>query len=96
MPPQATSSGIRERVQAATARIVRVKRADRLATATITLGGLFIIVGVSFILFFILAEALPLFRPASAAPLSSLRAPASVAAQPPLVVGVDEYQRYLY
>jgi phosphate transport system permease protein len=96
MPPQATSSGIRERVQAASARIARVKRMDRLATATITLGGLFIIVGVSFILFFILAEALPLFRAASATPLSSLKAPAAVAAEPPLAVGVDEYQRYLY
>ena len=55
---------IRERVMAAGARIKRVKRLDRLATVFITLGGIFIVVSVSFIFLFIFGQALPLFRSA--------------------------------
>jgi phosphate transport system permease protein len=55
---------IRQRVMAASARIQRVKRLDRAATAFITAGGLLIIVGVLFMFLFILAEAWPMFRPA--------------------------------
>ena len=101
------TSSVRERVQAASARIARVKRLDRLATATITLGGLFIIVSVSFIFLFILGETWPLFRPAHGRALGALKlaevpalpgaAPAGGAAAPgPLLIGADEYQRYFY
>jgi phosphate transport system permease protein len=55
---------IRDRVLGASRRIRRVKATDRLATALITFGGIFIIIAVCFIFVFILAEALPLFRPA--------------------------------
>ena len=51
-------------MQESSKRIARVKLVDRLATGTITLGGLFIIVAVFFIFLFILGETLPLFRPA--------------------------------
>jgi phosphate transport system permease protein len=94
---------VRQRVQGASARIKRVKLFDRLATGIITFGGLFIIVAVLFIFLFILGETLPLFRPAqgqargalqlAAVPASSTGLPA---AEGPLVVGVDEYQMYLY
>ncbi len=100
------ASSVRERVQAASARIARVKRLDRLATATITLGGLFIIVSVSFIFLFILGETWPLFRQSQGRALGALRlaevpavpgAPASpAAAAGPLLIGTDEYQRYFY
>jgi phosphate transport system permease protein len=55
---------IRDRVAAQRSRIARVKRIDRLAVGLITLGGMFVIVAVSFIFIFILREALPLFLPA--------------------------------
>src|SRR5262245_36048516 len=86
--------GIRARVQAASTRIRRVKRLDRFATGFITLGGVFIIVSVSFIFLFIFGQALPLFRPAQGRALGelSLQSPGG----PPLAVGVDEYQYYLY
>jgi phosphate transport system permease protein len=94
---------IRARVQAASARIARVKRLDRLATAVITLGGIFIVAGVSFIFVFIIREALPLFLPARGRPLGPLAmaagpAGAEAARSDPrtLAFGVDEYQRYLY
>ena len=92
---------IRERVMAAGARIKRVKRVDRLATAFITLGGLFIVVSVSFIFLFIFGQALPLFRPASGRalgplPLAAVTGADGTAAGRPLAVGIDEYQMYLY
>ncbi len=106
------TAGIRERVLAASTRIKRVKRLDRVATAVITLGGLLIIVGVSFIFLFIFGEALPLFRSAQArslgvVPLAQVPvSPATpgvplgstAASEPgrPLVMGIDEYQVYLY
>jgi phosphate transport system permease protein len=118
--------GIRERVLAAGVRIRRVKRIDRFATVFITLGGIFIIVCVSFIFLFIFGQALPLFRPAqgrslgvvtlrgaevnsaplfkaggrSGPPPPPIALPAGGRAGatpgPPLVLGIDEYQKYLY
>lgn len=90
----ATLPTIRQRVLGATARIRRVKAIDRIATATITLGGLFIIAAVSFIFVFILGEALPLFRSARSAALAPLNTGDAVAT--PLLLGADEYQRYFY
>jgi phosphate transport system permease protein len=92
---------IRERVMAAGARIKRVKRVDRAATVAITLGGIFIVVSVSFIFLFIFGQALPLFRPAhgramGTLPLAAAPAADGVAAGRPLAVGTDEYQMYLY
>ena len=60
------SIGVRERMAAASKRIARVKLVDRAATGVITLGGVVIIAGVLGILVFIVAEALPLFRGATA------------------------------
>jgi phosphate transport system permease protein len=68
---------------------------DRAATVTITLGGLLIIVAVFFIFLFILREALPLLRPAEGHGLG-LVSLGSPAAAKPLVVGIDEYQKYVY
>ena len=93
------STGVRERMAAASKRIARVKRLDRAATGVITLGGIFIILSVLFIFVFIFAEAVPLFRGATGERLStvSLAAPGSSAASSsPLAVGIDEHQRYLY
>src|SRR6185436_20431463 len=91
------SIGVRERMAAASRRIARVKLADRAATGLITFGGVFIIVCVLFIFVFIFEEALPLFRGAKAERLGSyaLAAPAAAPA-PPLALGSDEYQKYLY
>jgi phosphate transport system permease protein len=93
------SLGVRERMAAASKRIARVKLVDRAATAVITFGGVFIILGVLFIFVFIFGEAAPLFRSASAQRLGSvaLALPGVDAARTtPLAVGSDEYQRYLY
>ncbi len=92
---------IRERVMAAGARIKRVKRVDRAATYTITLGGIFIVVSVSFIFLFIFGQALPLFRPAhgravGVMPLMGVTGADGMAAGRPLALGTDEYQMYLY
>ncbi len=92
---------VRERVMAAGARIKRVKRVDRAATAVITLGGIFIVVSVSFIFLFIFGQALPLFRPAhgravGTLPLAPVLGADGAAAGRPLAVGTDEYQMYLY
>jgi phosphate transport system permease protein len=91
--------GVRERMAAASKRIARVKRLDRAATGVITGGGLFIILSVLFIFVFIFAEATPLFRGATGERLSAIRlvAPGEDSARGrPLVVGIDEYQRYIY
>jgi phosphate transport system permease protein len=115
----AVDTSIRRRVQEASGRIRRVKAVDRLATRFITLGGVFIIVAVSFIFLFLVGETLPLFRPASGRergtlelaavpPLAASALPAGAAVPPPgastraepatkpLVIGIDEYQMYLY
>jgi phosphate transport system permease protein len=99
--PATETPSVRQRVQEASARIKRVKLVDRLATGTITFGGLFIIVAVLFIFLFILGETLPLFRPAQgqargAIQLATVSAAAPAAPEGPLAVGVDEYQIYLY
>jgi phosphate transport system permease protein len=96
------STGVRERMAAASKRIARVKLADRAATGVIVLGGMFIILSVLFIFVFIFGEAMPLFRGARGERLGSLSlaTPSGTAAGPatgaPLAVGVDEYQKYLY
>jgi phosphate transport system permease protein len=69
-PPADTA--IRRRVLEASSRIRRVKALDRLATAFITLGGIFIIVAVSFIFVFLVGETLPLFRPGGGRALGTL------------------------
>jgi phosphate transport system permease protein len=63
---------VRQRVQEASGRIRRVKLLDRLATAVITGGGVFVIIAVMFIFVFILGETLPLFRPAHGAARGAL------------------------
>ena len=94
---------VRQRVLEASGRIRRVKLLDRLATYGIIAGGIFIIVAVCFIFVFILGESLPLFRPAQGASRGTLKlaavagaATAESAAAVPLLVGVEEYQLYLY
>jgi phosphate transport system permease protein len=97
---------IREQVQAAASRLRGLKRADRLAAAVITAGGIGIVACVLGILIVILAEAWPLFlspRGHLAATVSPALPPvpapsAAPGAQPaiPLVMGVDEYQKYAY
>jgi phosphate transport system permease protein len=89
-----TPIGIRERLAAAASgRIARVKRLDRLATVLITLGGVAVVASVSFIFVFILGEAWPLFRPARGELVAELRLEPPAAAP---VIGTDEYQMYLY
>ncbi len=84
---------------AASGRIARLKRIDRAAVGIITLGGVAVIVAVAGILFFIAAEALPLFRPArvtlEGAATIDTRA-ASADAPGFEAFGVDEYRKYLY
>src|SRR6266496_4136855 len=92
----AASETIRRRVQEASGRVRRVKTLDRLATGVVTFGGLFIIVAVSFILVFILGETLPLFRAAQGRALGVVQLAPAPEVGKPLVVGIDEYQLYLY
>jgi len=89
---------VRERVAAASRRIGRLKRLDRAATGTIVLGGIGIVASVFGILFFILVEAWPLFRPAHAERLGVVGSPETAGATEPtaLAFGADEYQRYYY
>jgi phosphate transport system permease protein len=110
---QGTPSGgisVRQRVQEAGRRIRTLKRIDRGAAVAIVFGGLAVVASVLGILFFVGAEAWPLFRPpqgrladtlrlqAPAVPPSPGAAPAPGTARPfvPLAAGVDEYQMYLY
>ena len=90
------SETIRRRVQEASGRVRRVKTLDRLATGVVTFGGLFIIVAVSFILVFILGETLPLFRAAQGRALGVVQLAPAPEVGKPLLVGIDEYQLYLY
>ncbi len=89
---------VRERIVAASSRIGRVKRIDRVAKALIIAGGISIIISVLFIFLFIAAETIPLFRSAKAEWLTtlSLGAAPSVAGGAVLALGVDEYQKYVY
>ena len=68
-----------------------VKRSDRIARAVITVGGLGIIVTVLLILVQIVAEALPLWRPAEARPESALRF-ATAGNDPVLLAFPDPYR----
>jgi phosphate transport system permease protein len=90
------ATSIREKVQAASVRIARVKRLDRLATAFIAVAGVSIIVGVLFIFLFIFGEAVPLFRSAQGRSLGVVPLAGMPAASRPLVIGVDEYQMFFY
>jgi phosphate transport system permease protein len=81
-------------MQSAPKRIARVKRMDRVARGVITLGGLGIVASVLFIFLFILGEAWPLFRSATATALPPLGEASELRGA--LVIGSDEYQRKLY
>jgi phosphate transport system permease protein len=83
---------IRERVEASGRKLGGLKRADRVAAVIITLGGLAVVASVLGILIVIAAEAWPLFR----APQGRFAQTVPLAAPPPLALGVDEYQLYVY
>jgi phosphate transport system permease protein len=85
------ATSVRERVEAAGRRLGGLKRADRAAAAVIKLGGMAVVASVLGILIVILAEAWPLFR----SPQGRFAQTVSLAS-PPLALGVDEYQRYVY
>jgi phosphate transport system permease protein len=68
---------IRQRIQAASGSIRRLKRIDRLAAALIRLGGLGIVISVFGILLFIVAEAWPLFRPSRGTLAGTIALPAA-------------------
>jgi phosphate transport system permease protein len=82
---------VRQRVQAASGRIRALKRTDRLAAMFIVLGGIGIVASVLGILVVIAAEAWPLFKAPESRALADLPLDESG-----LVLGVDEYQRYVY
>ena len=73
---------IRQRIEAASGSIRRLKRIDRLAAVLIRLGGLGIVISVFGILLFIVAEAWPLFRPARGMLAGTIALPAAPAATP--------------
>ena len=88
------TESVRRLMHTASSRIARVKLVDRFARGVITMGGLGVVASVLFIFLFILGEAWPLFRPATAERLPPLaQAPEMRAA---LAVGSDEYQRKLF
>ncbi len=84
---------------AATGRIRRLKRIDRVAVGVITLGGLAVVVSVIGILLFIGAEALPLFRAPTATLDAAGRAGRRTVGHADIAMaalGVDETRRYLF
>jgi phosphate transport system permease protein len=81
-------------MQSASTRIARVKLTDRVARGVITMGGVGVVVSVLFIFLFILGEAWPLFRAATASRLPPLAEASELRGA--LVLGSDEYQRKLY
>lgn len=93
-------SNVRRQMAAATRRIARLKRIDRLAVGVISLGGLAVVLSVVGILVFIGAEAVPLFGAARASLIRTL--PVGATASPivgdaaAIVIGTDETRRYLY
>jgi phosphate transport system permease protein len=91
-------SSVRRQMAAATGRIKRLKRIDRLAVGVITLGGVAVVVSVIGILFFIAAEAMPLFRAPTASPARSVTLAGSTAntMSTMAALGVDETRRYIY
>jgi phosphate transport system permease protein len=97
-PMGSGESEVRRQMAAASGRIKRLKRIDRVAVAVITLGGIGVILSVIGILVFIGAEAVPLFRPASATLKGTLRAPDDVAraSMDRWALGSDDFDRYVY
>jgi phosphate transport system permease protein len=98
MLPSVGESSVRRQMAAATRRIKRLKRIDRLAVGVITFGGIAVVVSVIGILVFIAAEAIPLFR-SSAAELGATLRPGTIASATPVsyaALGADEFGRYLY
>lgn len=91
-----TPESVRHRMQSAPRRIARVKRMDRLARGVITLGGLGIVASVLFIFLFILGEAWPLFRSATATATALPPQSGAPEMRGALAIGSDEYQRKLY
>jgi phosphate transport system permease protein len=90
---------IRDRIVAASAKVGRVKRVDRVARGFIVAGGIAIIISVLFIFLFIASETLPLFRSARASWLTTLSlgdTAHSSAGGAALALGVDEYQKYFF
>jgi phosphate transport system permease protein len=83
---------------AAAGRIKRLKRVDRLAVGVITFGGIAVILSVIGILVFIGAEAVPLFRSASASLHGTLRTADTVGrlSMDRWALGSDDLNRYVY
>jgi phosphate transport system permease protein len=81
---------------AAGRRIKRLEKVDRAAVTIITLGGIAVVVSVIGILVFIAAEAVPLFRSASATSRGAVRLEGRAPAAGPAALGVDESGRYVY
>ena len=80
------TTGIREKVQAASSRVRALRRVDRAAAVVITLGGIGIVASVVGILLFVLIEAWPLFRPAQGRRVGTVAlaaAPTYAAPSPP-------------
>jgi len=73
--------------------IDKSRRNDRLAELLIRAGGLLVIVSVVWILIMISRVALPLFYPASAKVVATLKLPAVIPAGTVMAVGAEEYQR---
>ena len=90
----ATQESVRNRMQSASRRIARVKLVDRAARVVIMMGGFGVVVSVLFIFLFILGEAWPLFKSATAPRLPSLAEASEL--RDALVLGSDEYQRKLF
>jgi phosphate transport system permease protein len=63
---------------------------DRFAASTISLGGLSVLGAILLIFFYLLYELIPLFRSASAEPVTSFALPVASAAEAPLYLGVEE------
>jgi phosphate transport system permease protein len=91
-------SAVRRQMAAAARRIRRLKQLDRIAVGVITLGGIAVILSVIGILVFIGAEAIPLFRSASATLKGTVPLTAAIARAPidRWAFGGDEFGRYLY
>jgi phosphate transport system permease protein len=83
---------------AAAPRIARLKRIDRAAVGIITAGGIAVVLSVLGILLFIAGEAFPLFRPSALRGVATTSLPVEerYASSTSMVIGSDEYQRYLY
>jgi phosphate transport system permease protein len=92
----AGGSSVRRQMAEASARIKRLKRIDRAAVGIITFGGIGVVLSVVGILFFIGAEAIPLFRSASVAFRGEWKTPTAAPAMDQRALGSDEFGRYLY